>query len=321
MLAVGHLLAVATIEILVYLSINTMLLCSSASTLGPAVPRLEWASHCRHPKGLVAEVMSVVNRARSGSATGFGPVTAIELLFFAAEAKRLNNIYGVEVTPENMASLLVMETALAAWRCSGRLMAARQKIEEAYRGGSSVLAISAELCLPPTAVLRQVLVVDGSSPKKVNEMIKNPALMPSNLSLEAADVFSSDAGSKYNSLSVTVRSQAFELALVAYLRQQGLRFKTEDEIRALVPSGAPVPPTPDILFDGPVMVNGHMIYWMDAKAYPWYGSLLVAKKITKQANKYNNLFGLGAFVFKGGVGADNYLKSQALLLDGSHIPQ
>jgi len=273
----------------------------------------------RHPKELMTEIMNIVRRTRSESAAKFGPVTNEELSLFTIEAKRLEGAYGVPVSADSLVSLHTMETSFEAKKCNKRLIAARREISAAYRAGSSVLSISTRLRLPPIAVLRQILAAEGYEAKVVNTMIEDPLLMPARLASEAQEIVDSDAGSRHYCMHVAARAQEYENSLVSYLRNTGAAFRTEDEIKFWTPKNDPAPLTPDVLFDTPILVNGHLVHWMDAKAYPWYGSPLVAGKIAKQANKYIEAFGMGAFVFKGGVGLGTYVASPVLLLDGSHI--
>ena len=114
------------------------------------------------------------------------------------------------------------------------------------------------------------------------------------------------------------RSLEFEHLLESYLKDNGLNFKTEDDIRN---SGDYIL-TPDILFDEPIVIKiddiTYTIKWMDAKNYILINTPFIIKSLTKQAEKYYHTFGLGAFVFH--YGFDDSIKiPYCIILDGSTL--
>ena len=115
------------------------------------------------------------------------------------------------------------------------------------------------------------------------------------------------------------RSQLFETQLANYItRTFNIPFRTELDIRL----DKDYLLTPDILFDQPVQIEIggtiYMIRWMDAKNYTLINVPFIMKSLISQATKYNEVFGLGAFVFR--YGFDNNIKiPNVLILDGSII--
>jgi len=282
---------------------------------------LAWGGQKSHPLDLVSEAMFVVKCAHVNLAPEFGPISSAEAALLSVEAGRLSAKYDVTVTADSLASLRIMETSLAVMQCGGRLQRRHQELLQAYERGASVLELATKHRLPPSAVLRFLLSAEGYGKKTISKMCKNTELLPPKFAVEVGDVFRRDICSGPNSTYITLYAKAFEDILTSCLRNLGIKFRTEDEIKASVPITGPVPPTPDILLDEPLLVDGHLVHWFDAKAYPWYGSRLVAKKLAEQADKYAKSYGQGAFVFKGGVAHDILLATTAplLLLDGSHI--
>ena len=113
-------------------------------------------------------------------------------------------------------------------------------------------------------------------------------------------------------------SENFEISLEKYLNKIGISFRNEKQIRFENNYNV----TPDILLDEPLVViaNGqeYEIKWMDAKNYILVDIDFIKKSLIKQAEKYNKVFGMGAFVFHYGIDASVNIPN-VLLLDGSFL--
>ena len=118
-----------------------------------------------------------------------------------------------------------------------------------------------------------------------------------------AAVYEADLSSRVHQMRVQAAAAAFEDAVAARLTELGAgAYQREDEIRAAaIAAGTTAPLTPDFLFKEPILLNGQLIYWLDAKNYYWYGSPLTARSVARQAEKYTHAFGPGAFVFRYGA--------------------
>jgi hypothetical protein len=119
-------------------------------------------------------------------------------------------------------------------------------------------------------------------------------------------------------IEIFKRSVDFENQLEYYLKSLNIKFRTENDIKR----DKDYTVTPDILFDDTIIieVNGidYTIKWMDAKNYVLMDTPFIIKSLNKQATKYNNIFGLGAFVFH--YGFDSSIKiPNVLILDGSML--
>jgi len=119
-------------------------------------------------------------------------------------------------------------------------------------------------------------------------------------------------------IEITRRSMEFEHVLEKHLQNNNLTFRTEEDIRL----DGDYTVTPDILFDEPITLNLHgekyKIRWMDAKNYILVDVPFIIKSLHKQADKYNNIFGMGAFVFH--YGFDSSIKIPGtVILDGSFL--
>lgn len=121
-----------------------------------------------------------------------------------------------------------------------------------------------------------------------------------------------------NELESRQQSEIFEHVLENYLQKKNLKFRTETDIKMDKDYNV----TPDILFDKPIVVriNGvdHWIRWMDAKNYALVNIPFIIKSLNKQADKYNKIFGSGAFVFHYGIDSTIAI-SNTMMLDGSFL--
>lgn len=114
------------------------------------------------------------------------------------------------------------------------------------------------------------------------------------------------------------KSVMFENILEKYLNSRCIRFYTEREII----TNNLYSVTPDFLFHVPITIElnniKYKIKWMDAKNYALNNVNFILKSLQKQAKKYNQEFGMGAFVFNYGI--DPTIKiPNVLILDGSFI--
>ena len=123
-----------------------------------------------------------------------------------------------------------------------------------------------------------------------------------------------------NEQNIMHKSIEFEYMLENYLQNKNIKFQTETDIK----KSGNYTVTPDILLDEPIIIQvdgtDHIVKWMDAKNYIMVDVPFIMKSLNKQAKKYNDVFGMGAFVFH--YGFDNSLHIPGtIILDGSVIEQ
>jgi hypothetical protein len=167
-------------------------------------------------------------------------------------------------------------------------------------------------------MVRQFLLETGMPIVKVIRFVTTlPEFI--NLKKDAAE-YLQQINEKFYKLEIDSHKKAmrFEASLVDYLKvSYDIPFKTENEIRA-----AGINVTPDILFDNAIEleVDGekHIIRWIDAKNYILVNIRFIVRSITKQAAKYNDAYGMGAFVFR--YGFDSSIKIPGvIMLDASYL--
>ncbi len=305
---------------LALLALRSLAARGTTSVRGGAPPRaVDWpAPSACLPEAMVAECL-----AAARAVAGFGPVGEAERAALAQHAARINGRYGAaRVTVAALVSMRTMEAAVAAGRGGVLAQRAGAKILAAYRAGVPVTEIAARRRLPPLAVARQLLIELGRSAADVRALLREPANLRADpetraLADQLGAVNAADLGSRVNADRIRAGATAFEETVARFLAAAGVKFETEETLRA---ANAAVTLTPDFLLREPVTIAGRPVHWIDAKAYPMYGSRLVTKKLAQQAQKYTAAFGPGAFVFAGGVMCHTRVPpADPLLLDGSHL--
>lgn len=125
-----------------------------------------------------------------------------------------------------------------------------------------------------------------------------------------------------NSKESKIQSELFERSLENYIRNLGIKFKTESDIHREHGKDMEHYLTPDILFDDIVelIIDGdsYPIKWMDAKNYSLIKVPFILKSLHKQSKKYNRAFGPGAFIFHYGFEDDIQIPNTQIL-DGSKL--
>jgi hypothetical protein len=171
----------------------------------------------------------------------------------------------------------------------------------------TILGLSKRYFIPPTTIVKQLM----------EEHVSNP---PSDSII--AQIGKSDLSSRYWNELTQTKAIAFEDKVGELLDAAGIQYLTEYDQRQdptlakrTLPRGCKATTaTPDFLLIHPIKLNdGRKIHWIDAKDYIGWESKLLYKKLKKQAAKYNDAFGWGAFVFSEGYCTD--LNLGATLLD------
>ena len=152
-------------------------------------------------------------------------------------------------------------------------------------------------------------------------VLKTVSLMPEFNKLSAENIaFIKKLDTIVHKIEIDIRerSMQFEHILENYLKSLNIKFRTETDIKRDKDYNV----TPDILFDEAIVIEldgiSYRIRWLDAKNYLLTNTPFIMKSLQKQAAKYNEIFGMGAFVFH--YGFDSSIKIPGvLILDGSMI--
>jgi hypothetical protein len=241
----------------------------------------------------------------------------------AGEVARLRRAHGpAGITEGFLLALRNMEVTGEIQRCGVRAMRHGEEILAAHKRAEPVLTTAARLGLPPTVVLRQLLVESGHSAAKAKALVADPSSLPEKLRAELPAILEADRSSRVHGPRIRARSQAFEDAVGAHLQSLGVAYRTEEALRREhAEAGPEAPPllTPDFLLEAPAVIEGREVHWLDAKNYPAVDDPVTARSTARQVDKYTAAFGPGALVFSGGVMCGGQLASRVLYLDGTHL--
>jgi hypothetical protein len=216
------------------------------------------------------------------------------------------------------------------------------EIEKSLLKDESLLAISDRLFIPPALVLKMTLSKFGLNHDEIKAAMEDSIKLGealhykrlyiddknkktrkkkkqniiAKLKYEFDNVLDKDVTSFVYGFNDRSKDDAFETLIAKTLRKLGISFLTEKELRQ---SKSPI--TPDYLLRKPITLHNsgknYQIFWIDAKNYPHYDSLLTREKLVKQAAKYVDAFGPGAFIFNGILGGP--LIKDTVNIDGSAL--
>lgn len=183
------------------------------------------------------------------------------------------------------------------------------------------LTLTVQLASDPTNHPKKIKYWLKSTRLPIGSVIKIISQMPEfkKLVVEDLDVIKEITNCITSSnIEIHRKSVDFEHQLENHLRSLGIKFRTETDIK--IDKDYAV--TPDILFDKPVILElneiNYTIRWLDAKNYVLTDTPFIMKSLKKQSEKYNNIFGLGAFVFHYGFDSGIDIPN-VLILDGSTL--
>lgn len=283
---------------------------SGAKQQMSALQSVIWPNQC-YSKTMIDECQKFIHDMII-STKRFGCVSSDDEDLIEKESERLSKYYNIEITKSSLNAWRNMEVAYMSQTSGVKALRLAPEIFAAYNRGDSVNILAQRYSLPPLSVLRQILLEEKNSASTVNAMISGRMHMPARLSKEFQEILHSDLGSSINSEKIRLKSQEFENKLGRYLHNLDIHFETEEELRSKNQVL-----TPDFLLTEPVIINGKLVYWIDAKDYPFYGSKLVSKKLNKSVQKYTKAFGPGALIFSGGIMCNT--ATHVLFLDGSSV--
>ena len=249
---------------------------------------------------LVKQVKAYMNEHIS-----FAELTQSEELALTNLAQKINS----DFTPIHVKAIRTMELPMLRAKAVNRLKSKYKQYNADCAKCSpdvkSVLNLSNKYKLPPCVV-----------EVKLDKEVKS-------------EIDKLDLTSSYNAMITRERADRYEKDVENYLREIGVEFKTENDLRR---ENSKL--TPDFLLTKPVNVEklfgnklkyylgpDKEISWIDAKNYPMFDLKLTREKLISQAKKYNAAFGPGAYVFSKGVMSkqDMITVPEATLVDGTSI--
>lgn len=191
-----------------------------------------------------------------------------------------------------------------------------KKISLDYRNGMSILDVSAKWKFPPLNILRSILIHEGGNESELfrvfSKNIEPEKYLVGHDYSQYIIAAAADGESAFDSELIAQIAKYNENQIVSYFVSK-TEVVTEGQLaskqkaehgRALF--------TPDILFEKPIIINGHTIHWIDYKDYAGCPDTYLYKSNVAQAEKYNSVFGSGAIMYHYGY-VDMKIPSTVLL--------
>jgi len=168
-------------------------------------------------------------------------------------------------------------------------------IASEYGRGIGILTLSQTYDFPPLHLMRAILRFRSGKNPRENDLVGRDKEQYK-LAYEI-DITSGD-----HDLITTKEAADAEAAFVARVRELGIPLKDQADLteeQELTYGRAVI--TPDILFTAPVRINGADVHWIDFKNYVGADIAFLRASNRKQAARYTDKFGPGAFAYSGGV--------------------
>lgn len=102
------------------------------------------------------------------------------------------------------------------------------------------------------------------------------------------------------------RADRFEARMIKFFEREGVRLKDEKTLvqEQIEEYGRPMF-TVDLWFaDNPIIINGHLVHWIECKNYMLTDNKLFLPSVRKQVRKYRDQWGSGAIAFSKGFTCD-----------------
>ena len=169
-----------------------------------------------------------------------------------------------------------------------------------FKLGKKIIDLSLKYDFPPMAIVRQFLMLKNSK-QNVKLLLKNPSKIPDEKLRDEIKIIEGNKLDIFVTLDQTTiqdYAETFELNMGDFLRQHGVKFKTQDELSVeQIDKHGKAINTPDFLIESDLTINGKKINWIDAKNFYGANTWMINKSITKQTKKYVDEWGSGAIWF------------------------
>lgn len=184
------------------------------------------------------------------------------------------------------------------------IVAKKSHIKQLYDEGKTIVEIAKNYEYSPVMIFRILLQARGINSKVVISKITidpSSEFAESYLSkrdkLELADAIKNDIINLPDQSPIIDAADKFEVDVEACFENYP-HFTQEHMVKEqTLLYGKPVA-TPDLHFPEGVIINGVKVYWIDAKNF--YGANInnIRSSLVKQAKRYTQLYGAGAYIFK-----------------------
>lgn len=188
-----------------------------------------------------------------------------------------------------------------------------------FKSGKSIMELSQKYDFPPMAIVRQFL-MEKYNKKEVKSLLKDPSKINNDRlrnDIKYIQDNNMDIFVTLDQSTVQEHAETFELDLGDFLRSNGVRFKTQDELsqEQIDEHGKPIN-TPDFLIESDLTINGEEVNWIDAKNFYGADAWMIKRSIHKQTKKYIDRWGKGVIWFSLGFSENLKINSVQFVSKG-----
>jgi len=182
-----------------------------------------------------------------------------------------------------------------------RIMDRKKDLRRRYENGTGILELAKLVDGPPVNVFRAILTARNHSKNRIKMMLKEPGRMNERDQEQFRIAEEADRVANVDQSETHLAADLFEDILCDHFESLGVRFRRQGELskEQILSEGRPIR-TPDLLFLDDLRINGIPCAWIDAKHF--FGSALSfpRKKTQKQVNRYTEVYGQGAIIYRHG---------------------
>ena len=182
-----------------------------------------------------------------------------------------------------------------------RIMDRKKELKRRYDKGTDILELAKIVDGPPVNVFRAILSARNFGKSRIKTLLKEPKRMNERDQEQFRIAEESDRVANVDQTETHLAADLFEEILCDHFESVGVRFRRQTELvkEQIAEEGRPIR-TPDLLFLDDVRINGIPCAWIDAKHF--FGSALSfpRKKTQKQVDRYTEVYGQGAIIYRHG---------------------
>lgn len=219
----------------------------------------------------------------------------------------ISSIKKYNIPKKILKSIVILHTYDKIIRNYSKVYNKRKELNNEYNNKIDILELVKKYNISPLTIFRIILRTRGFDKKKIKKIITNKLL--NKYDLEQLDkAIKNDWFAGIDKEKQLKKSLEYENKIQKFLNKYKIKYDTQDNLiekKSLL--------TPDFLIKSKLQINGNRVYWIDAKNF--YGAYTKSNlyNLKKQAKKYNDAFGSGAFIFSNNFSNKLKIKNTQLL--------
>ena len=238
--------------------------------------------------------------------------------------KEKENTIKILQTDENIKVLPELFDSIRSAHIKNKIIMRHTKLQhnvkhfyKLFKLGKKIIDLSLKYDFPPMAIVRQFLLLKTNK-HNVKSLLQNPSKIPDEKLRNEIKMIEENRLDVFVTLDQSTTqdyAETFEVNMGEFLKQHGVKFKTQDELsQEQISKHGKAINTPDFLIESDLTINGKKINWIDAKNFYGADTWMINKSITKQTKKYVDEWGSGAIWFSLGFSEKLKINSNVYLM-------